>query len=100
MISSIAARADASPVTAMSCGHRNISGVACARGGPTNSARSPSRPERRQHRRRADRGHHVRDQREVRHLLDGDAGQHLVPPPGRVGLPAVRPSSGPVRTRS
>ena len=36
--------------------------------------------------RRADRGHHVRDQRKVQHLLDGDSGEHLVPARDRAAL--------------
>ena len=43
MISSTAARAESRWVTATSCGQWNSSGVAWARGEPTNRARSPSR---------------------------------------------------------
>src|SRR5215472_670779 len=43
MISSMAARADVRSLTAMSCGQWNLSGVAFARGSPTNSTGSPSR---------------------------------------------------------
>jgi hypothetical protein len=39
-----------------------------------------------QRRRRADRGYHVEHQRQVQHLLDGDAGQHLAPAGNRRGL--------------
>jgi hypothetical protein len=39
-----------------------------------------------QRRRRSDRGHHVEDQRQVQHLLDGDTGQHLAPASHRGGL--------------
>jgi hypothetical protein len=48
-----------------------------------------------QRRRRADRGHHVEDQRQVQHLFNGNAGQHLTPAGHRGGLfrgqPVLRP---------
>src|SRR5438105_588894 len=41
MISSMAASAEPRSVTAISCGQRSSSGVACARGEPTKTAPSP-----------------------------------------------------------